>query len=287
MSFLNSQMIAEITNLISDANLGKAIEKFKEYAYPQNEEDAVNQCILLAGRLSSLQHSINLGLLSFTDANIERNIITNSILMLVEQYSKSKKQEQPMIVIQNMNVFNFVIGGINFKDITHLDEFLVKSHLGIDAHYTEVLTLGQTLYSYLVFKWDNEKTTERYGGNLKWSIEDLKTVKNAKNMQAVKDTIKSLLDTIKEFFYDEMEGDIMSTMYDKVLETSTLADYLFYYEIYYKKFLELNKTKDVAEPLLNTWYAAKNDLTTATAGKSESFVDGKLNKFKDAWSKKH
>jgi hypothetical protein len=289
MSFLTSNMAAEITNLISNAKIVKAIEKLQEYAHQANEKEAVNQCILLKGRLSSLQHSENLGLLNFTETNRERNIVTNSIINLVEQYTLSEKN-QPMIVIQNnqnVNVFNFVISGVNFKDINQLEAWLNKPALNIEAHYTETLTLGKTIYSYLAFKWDNDKTTERYGANLKWSIEDLKTVKNLKNMQAVKDAVKALIETIKEFFYDEMEGDIMSNMYDKVLETSSLADFLFYYEIYYKKYLELNKTEDAAKPLLNTWYAAKNDLVTATTGKSLPFVDGKLENFKDVWGKKH
>lgn len=285
MSFLTNQMASEITNFISNSKIEKAIDKFIEYAQI-HDKDAQNQLILLSGRLSSLKRTENLGLLGFSDTNRERNILNNSILALVEQYSLNEKN-QPVIVIQNQNVFNFVISGVNFKDIDQLEAWLNKPALNIESHYTETLTLGKTIYSYLKFKWDDEETTEKYGSTLKWSVKKLDEVKNMNNLQGVKSAVKALLDTIKEFFYDEMESDILGTMYQKVLETSTLADYLFYYEIYYTKVLELSKTDADTKPMLNAFLAAKNDLVTATLRKSEPFVEAKLKAFQKVWGQKH
>ena len=74
----------EIRSLISSAKLDKALDKFQEWAAP-NDAELNNQLILLQGRLSSLKRSENLGLLSFSDVNRERNILTNSVLSLLDE----------------------------------------------------------------------------------------------------------------------------------------------------------------------------------------------------------
>ncbi len=79
----------EITALILNAKLEKAIEKFQEWAIV-NDKEINNQLILLQGRLSSLKRSENLGLLSFSDTNRERNILTNSVLSMLENISDTK-----------------------------------------------------------------------------------------------------------------------------------------------------------------------------------------------------
>ncbi len=78
----------EIRDLISNAKLEQAIDKFQAWAAP-NDAELSNQLILLKGRLNSLKRSENLGLLSFSDANRERNILTNSVLSLLEDIDKS------------------------------------------------------------------------------------------------------------------------------------------------------------------------------------------------------
>jgi Effector-associated domain 11/CHAT domain len=79
----------EITALISNAKLDKALEKFQEWA-TINDKEISNQLILLQGRLSSLKRSENLGLLSFSDTNRERNILTNSVLSMLENIGDTK-----------------------------------------------------------------------------------------------------------------------------------------------------------------------------------------------------
>lgn len=79
----------EIRDLISNAKLEQAIDKFQAWAAP-NDAELSNQLILLKGRLNSLKRSENLGLLSFSDANRERNILTNSVLSLLEDIDNSR-----------------------------------------------------------------------------------------------------------------------------------------------------------------------------------------------------
>ncbi len=82
----------EIRSLISSAKLDKALDKFQEWAAP-NDADLNNQLILLQGRLSSLKRSENLGLLSFSDVNRERNILTNSVLTLLDDIGDNSSSD--------------------------------------------------------------------------------------------------------------------------------------------------------------------------------------------------
>lgn len=84
----------EIRSLISNAKLEQALEKFQGWAAPKDSELS-NQIILLQGRLSSLKRSENLGLLSFSDANRERNILTNSVLNMLESMDEKSPSGTP------------------------------------------------------------------------------------------------------------------------------------------------------------------------------------------------
>lgn len=79
----------EIRTLVANAKLEQAIQAFQNWANTNNK-DLSNQLILLQGRFNSLKRNENLGLLSFSDANRERNILTNSVLSLLEEIDASK-----------------------------------------------------------------------------------------------------------------------------------------------------------------------------------------------------
>lgn len=82
----------EIRSLVSSAKLDKALDRFQEWAAP-NDPELNNQLILLQGRLSSLKRSENLGLLSFSDVNRERNILTNSVLSLLDEIKDNSSSD--------------------------------------------------------------------------------------------------------------------------------------------------------------------------------------------------
>lgn len=74
----------KVRKLIAQAQTEKAIELMIEWARENNQQETERESILLMGRLSGLNNDKRIGIISNTDASIQQNRITNSIMGILE-----------------------------------------------------------------------------------------------------------------------------------------------------------------------------------------------------------
>ncbi len=72
----------EIRDLIMRGKLSQALDKIIQWG-AQNDSDIQNQAILLLSRLKNLEREERMGTISFSNASIQRNQITHSILSIL------------------------------------------------------------------------------------------------------------------------------------------------------------------------------------------------------------
>jgi Effector-associated domain 11/CHAT domain len=83
-----SNLQSQIQNLVAQAKIDEALNLFGQWAEKNNAE-LYNNVILLKGRFSTSKRNENLGLISFSDASLDRAIIANSVLELSKQIATS------------------------------------------------------------------------------------------------------------------------------------------------------------------------------------------------------
>ncbi len=94
---MDKTLKAQIRNLISNAKTDQALDAFIQWANTSGS-DLGNDLIGLKAQYSSLKRNENLGLISFSEANIKRAQISNGVLQILE--SADDSVQQPSILIQ-------------------------------------------------------------------------------------------------------------------------------------------------------------------------------------------
>ena len=82
---------AQIRNLVSNAKTDQALDAFIQWANTSGS-DLGNDLIGLKSQFSSLKRNENLGLISFSEANIKRAQISNGVLQILESADESVPQ---------------------------------------------------------------------------------------------------------------------------------------------------------------------------------------------------
>lgn len=84
----------KIRSLIAKNNLEKAIETFLDWSKSNGKEDLTDQLTESQRKFANLRRSENMGLLSFSEAGIERAKITNTLLELLKELQSNSKEKQ-------------------------------------------------------------------------------------------------------------------------------------------------------------------------------------------------
>jgi len=77
-----SNLKSQILNFVAQSKLDKAIKSLMDFANATDNSDLLNSSVLISARLKNLKKNEMQGMISNSDANIQRAQITSSILSL-------------------------------------------------------------------------------------------------------------------------------------------------------------------------------------------------------------
>lgn len=276
--------IQKVRNLISNAKTEDAIIAFINLAQENDDRDLKNALTNLKAQFSSLKRNENLGLISFSEANIKRAQIVHGVLNLLEDFSGEKNDEKEL---PNQGQKEIVAEQLAVRiDPIAFQNELVKERANTLSEFETLATLAVDVVKFLkietLFDEDDQFFSETYS-TLDYAVRDLVSRKTPNNVNKVLTQLAEHQETILELLIAKAKENKITELYLDAKQCH-ISEFIEKYDLFIREYIEKFQPKN---DVLQEWTKANQDFEQENIGKSQQFLQIKTGILKSAWMKKY